>query len=109
MRTTVKTLTVTPPQIQNFIYLLDGAPALLLDFYFDNHDMVFDKKSNWTIPMNTTCKKWLKAELKSYIKSMQEEIDEVGNGKGVDPYWIDEAKENKNRIKLAQRVVEKLN
>lgn len=107
--TTMKTLTVTPIQVQNFIYLLDNAPTLLQDFYFDNHDRVFDKKSNWNVPINTICKKWLKAELKSYIKSMQEEIDEVGKGDGVEEYWIDEAKENKKRIKIVKRVIEKLN
>lgn len=105
----MKALTVTPIQIQNFIYLLDSAPALLQDFYFDNHDEVFKKKSNWTIPMDSHCKKWLKKELKSYIKSMQEEIDEVGNGEGIDEYWIDEAKEDKKRIAVVKRVVEKLN
>ena len=40
----MKTLIVTPSQIQNFIYLLDGAPALLLDFYLENYDKVFEKK-----------------------------------------------------------------
>ena len=106
----MKTLTVTPNQIQNFIYLLDDAPALLQDFYFENADDVFKKKSNWIIPMNQTCKKWLKAELKSYIKSMQEEIDEVENNfDDIDEYWIDEAKEDKKRIALAKKVIQKLN
>lgn len=105
----MRTLTVTPVQIQNFIYLLEGAPELLEDFFFDNHNRVFNKKSNWVIPMDSTCKKWLKAELKSYIKHLKEEIQEVGNGAKVDEYWIDQAKNNKQIINIIKRVIEKLN
>jgi len=105
----MKTLTVTPPQIQNFIYLLDDAPALLQDFYLENYDKVFEKKGSWIIKMNTACEKWLRKELKSYIKHLNGEIKECKNLANEDSYWIDEAQANKNRIKLAQRVIEKLN
>lgn len=105
----MKTLTLTPAQIQNFIYLLDGSPTLLSEFYLENYDKVYKKKNDWIIPIDSTCEKWLKRELKSYIKHLREEIKEVGNGEGVTAYWIDEAKEHKNRIALAQRVLIKLN
>lgn len=105
----MKILTVTPAQIQNFIYLLEGAPLLLDEFYYENCDKVFEKKTNWAIPMDSKCEKWLRKELKSYIKHLQGEIIEVENGAEADNYWHDEIKENKNRIALAKRVIEKLN
>lgn len=105
----MKNLTVTPAQVQNFIYLLEDAPVLLSDFYLRNSENVYKKKKNWSIPMNYTATKWLKAELKSYIQHLQEEISDVEKSKTTDEYWIEEAKEHKNRIKLAQRVIEKLN
>ena len=103
-------LKLTPAQVQNFIYLLEerNTPVLLSEFYRENIDKVFEVKKNWSIPMNYTATKWLKSELKSYIKHLQEEITDVKKYNNDSPYWLAEAKENKNRIKLAQRVIDKL-
>lgn len=108
----MKTITFTPAQVQNFIHHLDGedCPILLAEFSYNNADKVYKSKRNWLIPMNYTAIQWLKKELKSYIKFLKEEIDEVKkSGADIDQYWKDEAKYHKIRIKLAERTIAKLN
>ena|SRR3990167_8000325 len=105
----MKSLSITPSQIQNFIYLLADAPALLQDFYFENHDKVFERKSNWTIPMNRACEKWLKKELKSYAKSLREENEEIKSEGEVSVDLFEIARENRSRISLLMKVIEKIN
>lgn len=107
----VKQFKLTSAQVQNFIHLCDGedCPFLLSEFYFNNVDKVYRSKKNWTIPMNYTAIKWLKRELKSYIKFLKKEIDEVKEvGAYIDKYWKDEAKYHKIRIILAKRTLSKL-
>ena len=108
----MKTITFTSAQVQNFIHQLDGedCPILLAEFHFNNADKVYKSKRNWLIPMNYTAIQWLKKELKSYVKFLKEEIDEVKkSGATIDQYWKDEAKYHKIRIKLAERTISKLN
>ena len=107
----MKALTLTSAQIQNLIHLCEGedCPFLLSEFYFNNVDKVYKSKRNWTIRMNYTAIKWLKKELKSYIKFLKGEIDEVKKaGQDIDKYWKDEAKYHKTRIVLAERTLLKL-
>lgn len=107
----MEAITFTSAQVQNFIHQLEGenCPTLLVDFYFNNVDKVYKSKRNWKIPMNYTAIQWLRGELKSYIKFLKKEIDEVKkSGADIDQYWKDEAKYHKIRIKLAERTIFKL-
>jgi len=107
----MKTVKLTSSQVQNFIHMCDGddCPILLAEFHFNNVDKVYKSKRNWLITMNYTAIQWLKKELKSYIKFLKEEIEQVKNaGSDIDQYWKDEAKYHKTRIILAERTLSKL-
>lgn len=107
----MKAIILTAAQIQNFIHLCDvnDCPIRLAEFYFNNVEKVYKLKKNWPISLNHKDIGWLKKELKSYIKFLKEEIEQIKNtGADISEYWKDEAKYHKIRIMLAERTLSKL-
>jgi hypothetical protein len=102
-----KQIKFTPAQVQNFIFLLEGedAPILLQNFYEENSDKVFEKKTNWVIDLNCTAINFLIKEMKSYIVFLEKEIV---NFKTKKDSSTDYPIYNRARINVAKRIIQKL-